>query len=123
MLLGLRPIHFDQCLANWHHFLSTYVDTCQLSFSGGGHDTFYYLGNGENRSIVVGDGDVFRQHDMSTCLTPSFSDFDICCIGVGGQNHVAGAEGYAISRICSYTFQELGDGVVGFFDGRGILFA
>ena len=119
----MRPTHFDKCLEERHHLICTDVETCQLSFSSGGHNTFYYLGNSENRFIVAWDGDVFRQHDMRACLTPSFANVYIGCIGVGGQKHVAGAKSYATRRVCIYIVNDFIDGVVGCFCGQGLLLA
>ncbi len=65
----LRPTHFDEGLMEGGHFLGCGVESAKFSFDGRRHDKFCYLGDGGNRTIVLGEGVVFGDEDVGTSLT------------------------------------------------------
>ncbi len=67
----LQPTHFDESLMEGDHFLGCGVESAEFGFGGRRHDKLHYLGDGENQTIVLGEGVVFRGEDLGTGLTAS----------------------------------------------------
>ncbi len=65
----LRPTHFDEGLTEGDHFLGCGVECTKFGFGSRRHDKLHYLGDGENRTIVLGEGVVFGDKDVGTGLT------------------------------------------------------
>ncbi len=65
----LRPTHFDEGLTEGDHFLGCGVESAEFGFGGRRHEKLYYLGDQENQTIVLGEGVVFGDEDVGTCLT------------------------------------------------------
>jgi hypothetical protein len=51
------------------HFLGCGVESAEFSFGDRRHDKLHYLGDGENRTVVLGEGAVFGDKDVGTSLT------------------------------------------------------
>ncbi len=62
----LRPTHFDEGLTEGGHFLGCGEESAEFSFSGRRHDKLNYLGDPENRIVVLGEGVVFGDKDVGT---------------------------------------------------------
>ncbi len=67
--LWLRPTHFDEGSMEGGHFLGCGVESTKFGFSGRRHDKLHYLGDQENRIIVLGDGVVIGDNNVGTGLT------------------------------------------------------
>ncbi len=65
----LRPTHFDEGLMEGDHFLGGGIESTKFGFGGRRHDKFHYLGDQENQTVVLGEGVVFRDEDVSAGLT------------------------------------------------------
>ncbi len=65
----LRPTHFDEGLTEGDHFLGCGVESTKFGFGGRRHNKLYYLGDQENRTIVLGEGVIFGDEDVGTGLT------------------------------------------------------
>jgi hypothetical protein len=65
----LRPTHFDESLMEGDHFLGCGVESAGFGFGSRRHDKLHYLGDGENRTIVLGEGVLFGDEDVGTGLT------------------------------------------------------
>ncbi len=65
----LQPTHFDEGLMEGGHFLGCSVESAEFGFSGRRHDKLHYLGDGENRIVVLGEGVVFGDEDVGTGST------------------------------------------------------
>ncbi len=65
----LQPTHFDESLTEGGHFLGCGVESAKFGFGGQRHDKLHYLGDGENWTIVLGEGVVFGDKDVGTSLT------------------------------------------------------
>jgi hypothetical protein len=57
----LQPTHFNESLKEGDHFLGCGVESAKFSFGGRRHDKLHYLGDQENRTIVLGEGVVFGE--------------------------------------------------------------
>ncbi len=65
----LRPTHFDVGLTEGGHFLGCGVESAEFGFGGRRHDKLHYLGDGENWTIVLGEGVIFEDKDVGTGST------------------------------------------------------
>ncbi len=65
----LRPTYFDEGLTEGDHFFGCGVESPEFCFNGRRHEKLYYLGDGENRTIVLGEGVIFGDKDVGTGLT------------------------------------------------------
>ncbi len=65
----LQPTHFNEGLTEGDHFLGCGVESAKFGFGGRRHDKLHYLGDQENRTIVLGEGVVFGDKDVSTDST------------------------------------------------------
>ena len=67
--LWLRPTHFDEGLTEGDYFLGCGVESAEFGFSSRRHDKLHYLGDGENQTIVLGEGIVFGDKYVGASLT------------------------------------------------------
>ena len=86
-----------------------------------GHDEFKDLGNGKHWLIILGNGVIFGQEDVGTCLTLSVHFGEKTCVRMGCKNHGAGAISDSIGWVHDHTVKELVDSFGGVFSGIGLL--
>jgi hypothetical protein len=65
----LQPTLLDESLMEGDHFLGCGVESTEFGFGGRRHDKLHYLGDGENRTIVLGEGVVLGDKDVGTGST------------------------------------------------------
>jgi hypothetical protein len=65
----LQLTHLDGSLTEGDHFLCCGVESIEFGFNGRRHDILHYLGDGENRTVVLGEEAVFGDKDVGTGLT------------------------------------------------------
>ncbi len=64
----LQPTHFNEGLMEGGHFLGCGVESAKFCFGSRRHDKLHYLRDGENQTIVLGEGVVFGDKDVGTSL-------------------------------------------------------
>ena len=77
--------------------------------------------NSEYRPIELGDRFVFSEENVGPGSTASFGCIQVGCIGVGSENHDAGAKDDAIVWICGYIIKNLVNGSDSVFSCTGLL--
>ncbi len=65
----LRPTHFHEGLMEGGDFLSYGVESAKFGFGSRRHDKLHYLGDGESRTIVLGEGVAFGDKSVGTSST------------------------------------------------------
>jgi hypothetical protein len=68
----LQPTHFKEGLMEGDHFLGCGVESAKFGFGGRRHDKLHYLGDGENPTVVLGEGVISGDKDVGTGLTAAF---------------------------------------------------
>jgi hypothetical protein len=56
-------------LTEGDHFLGCGLESAEFGFGGRRHDKLHYLGDGENWTVVLGEGVVFENEDVGTGST------------------------------------------------------
>jgi hypothetical protein len=93
----LWPTHFNEGLMDGDHFLGCGGESAKFGFGGSRHYRRHYLGDQEDRTIVLGEGVVFRDEDVGTGSTAALQFIVKTGISVNAENHVA-------SKICGAVF-------------------
>ena len=114
----LGPTHFDEGLSEWDHFFANKKETAKFCFGGRGHDVANDVGNGEDRAVMRGEGDIFGEHDVGASAAACFADVEVRGVCVAAKDHAAGTVRDAIVGICSEVIEELEHVGVGVLCGR-----
>ena len=118
---GLRPFHFDKCLSQWYHFLSSNEKYKYFGFSCIGHDKLDDISYGYNSSIELGVAVLFRQEDMCSYMATGAREVQIKSFRMSGEYHVTVLVFDAIFGVDGGVVKDLVDVCIGGF-GCGSLF-
>ncbi len=60
----LQPTNLDESSMEGGHYLDCRVESTEVGFGSRRHDKLHYMGIGENRTVVLGEGVIFGDKDV-----------------------------------------------------------